>query len=106
MAVVVITKPPQGVTEEMYDAVNEKLGDRAPAGLLVHTAGRNEDGEFQIVDLWESREAHDRFAEGRLGPAIAAMMADRGEEMSDEMPRRTSYEAHNVMIAEGAAATV
>jgi hypothetical protein len=105
MAVVVITIPPQGITEEMYDAVNEKLGDRRPNGLLVHAAGRDPDGTFQIIDVWESRDAHDRFVEGRLRPAIAAMMADRGME-SDAEPEVTMYETHGVMISEEAAAAV
>jgi hypothetical protein len=97
MAVVVITKP-QGVNEEMYDGVQEKLGDEMPAGMVIHTAGRTEDGVFQVVDVWESREAHDRFVQDRLVPAINSVMQDAGMDPVDGPPRdQTIYEAHNVM---------
>ena len=97
MAIVVITKP-EGVNEEMYDSVQQNLGDELPAGMIIHTSGRNEDGAFQIVDVWESREAHDRFAQDRLVPAINAVMGDMGMDPIDGPPRdRTTYETHNVM---------
>ena len=97
MAVVVITRP-EGVDEGMYDAVQEKLGDEMPAGMIIHTSGRAEDGVFQIVDVWESREAHDRFGQDRLGPAINAVMEDMGRDPVDGPPRdRTIYETHTVM---------
>jgi hypothetical protein len=83
----------------MYDAVNVKLGDDVPDGLIVHTSGRNEDGEFQIVDVWESREAHDRFSQGRLWDAIKAVASERGMD-ADQAPeaQRVFYEAHSLMV--------
>ena len=98
MAVVVITVPP-GIDEGMYDAVNVKLGDEMPDGLLVHSSGRNDDGELQIVDVWESREAHDRFAEGRLWDAIKAVARERGMNAEEAPPpRRVMYETHSLMV--------
>ena len=98
MALVVITVPPQ-TDEKFYDAVNVKLGDHVPDGLIVHTSGRNENGEFQIVDVWESREAHDRFSQGRLWDAIKAVASERGMD-ADQAPeaRRVFYEAHSLMV--------
>jgi hypothetical protein len=97
MAVVVITRP-EGVNEEMYDAVQEKLGNDMPEGMIVHTSGRNDEGVFQIVDVWESREAHGRFAQDRLMPAINAVMQDMGMDQMQGPPRdQTTYETHNVM---------
>ena len=105
MAVVVVTVPPE-TNEEMYDAVNAKLGSDPPEGLLVHTAGRNENGEFQIVDVWESRDAHDRFSQGRLWDAIKAVASERGMDADQAPePRRVIYEAHSVMVREAHAAT-
>ena len=98
MSVVVITVPP-GIDEAMYDAVNEKLGDQMPDGLLVHSSGRNEDGDLQIIDVWESREAHDRFAEGRLWDAIKAAASERGMDAEQAPPpRRIMYETHSLMV--------
>jgi hypothetical protein len=97
MAVVVITRP-EGVNEEMYDAVNRKIGDEPAAGMVVHTAGRTEDGVFQVVDVWESREAHERFARERLMPAVNAVMQDMGMPLVEGPPTdQTMYEAHNLM---------
>jgi hypothetical protein len=97
MAVVVITRP-EGVNEEMYDAVQEKLGDEMPAGMIIHTSGRNEDGTFQIVDVWESRDAHQRFAGDRLMNAINAVMQEMGMGQMEGPPRdQTTYETHNVI---------
>src|SRR4051812_10021906 len=99
MALVVITVPPAPTDEAMYDAVNVKLGDDWPDGMIVHTSGRNEDGEFQIIDVWESREAHDRFSQGRLWDAIKAVASERGMD-PDQVPeaRRVLYEAHGLRV--------
>jgi hypothetical protein len=97
MPVVVITRP-EGVDEEMYDAVNEKMGEDVPAGMIIHTSGRTPDGTFQVVDVWESREAHERFAQDRLMPAINSVMDDMDMDRMQGPPRdMTIYETHSVM---------
>ena len=97
MAIVQITRP-EGISEEMYDAVNEKMGGEMAAGMLIHAAGRDESGVFQIIDVWESRDAMRRFEDERLRPAIAAMMRERGMD-PEQMPppNQTSYETYRVM---------
>lgn len=40
-----------------------------PEGLLSH-AGGEVDGALCILEVWESREAQERFMNGRLGRAI------------------------------------
>jgi hypothetical protein len=55
------------------DRINEAIdpdGD-PPAGLLFHASGPI-DGGIGVIDFWESREAFDRFAQERIGPAMAA----------------------------------
>jgi hypothetical protein len=93
MAIVRIIRP-QGTTREMYDAVGAKIdidGD-PPAGLIVHTAGEV-DGQWQVVDVWESEEHAQRFDADRLRPAIAAV-AGEGD---PGRPAMTVYEAHHVV---------
>ena len=72
----------QGVTKEQYDQVNEKMfgqspppADKAPEGLFVHSAGSVETGYYDY-DVWESREAFQRFQEGMLQPAVREVMGD------------------------------
>ena len=100
MAVVIITEP-EGVTPEIYDAVNEKLdvSGGPPDGLKVHTAGVDDDGTFRVVDVWESREQHDRFRDERLVPAIVEVAKERGLPDPSGPPNNIVYEAHDVMIA-------
>jgi hypothetical protein len=66
----------EGVGRAEYDAVNDLLGiDMGsgegdwPPGLLVHTAGATENG-WAVFEVWESREAQERFMDERLGKAM------------------------------------
>ena len=59
-----------GVTAEQYEAVTaEVTGDGWPAEIIAHYAGPA-DGGWKVVDVWQSREAFDSFAEEKLGPAM------------------------------------
>lgn len=65
-----------GYGREEYAAVTDLLGiDMGsgegdwPPGLLVHTAGATETG-WVVFEVWESREAQERFMNERLGQAL------------------------------------
>jgi hypothetical protein len=98
MAIGTITRPPEGVGPEQYDAVQAQLDARNNPvdGLIFHCAGEL-DGRFQIFNVWESRENFDRFEADRLRPALVAVM---GEERVAEMPDAEQVEAsiHNYVI--------
>jgi hypothetical protein len=55
-----------------------------PAGLIVHTASQRADGTVQIIDVWETRQAADAFANNVIRPAVERMMTD-GDEREPEM---------------------
>ena len=66
-------------TKQQYDEVTVKMfghtpmrADEAPEGLIMHSAGQGEG--YYVYDVWESREAFERFMEEKLGPAIAEVM--------------------------------
>jgi hypothetical protein len=72
----------QGVTKAQYEEVNEKMfgqslppTDQLPEGLVVHSAGPAENGWY-IYDIWESREAFQRFSDERLMPAVREVFGD------------------------------
>ena len=45
-----------------YDFMKEKIGDEQIEGLIVHTAGFDDDsGVWRMLDVWESKEQADRF---------------------------------------------
>jgi len=62
------------ITTEMYDSVMEHLGwsqQDLPQGFVSHHACATDDGVL-IFDVWESQEDFERFAQERLGAAVAA----------------------------------
>jgi hypothetical protein len=92
MAVLIrATNLPDGPGTEMYDAVGAemKFAENPPAGMIFHCAGEI-DGEWTITDIWESREAYDRFEKER--PAIMKLSDDgdgpppTGEATIEEFP--------------------
>jgi len=81
LTVGVLSAAPE-LTKQIYDDVTEEIfghaapmrEDEAPEGLIVHNAGQVEQG-YCVYDVWESREAFERFMEEKLGPAIAGLWA-------------------------------
>ena len=77
MAIGVLLDVPGG-TQEQYEQINEKaFGDpkgpsEPPDGLIIHTAGATKSG-WRIFDVWESREAFDRFNNEIIMPAVEGM---------------------------------
>lgn len=93
MAFIRIFRPPN-VTAEIYDSVNAEADVEAqpPAGLLLHCAGEV-DGQWQIVDVWDSYEHAERFDQERLGPALEEVLG-----MRPPAPGASAgYELHKVL---------
>ena len=69
----------EGVSEDTYWAVNDKLGiDRdfttnLPDGLVVHSAGPVGDDGWVVSEVWASRAEQEAFMAGRLGEALGAI---------------------------------
>jgi hypothetical protein len=84
MAIAMVFDTPGG-TQEQYDQIAAQLrqrGVRLPvAGQLLHLAGPV-DGGWRTVDVWESREAADRFFQEHLAAAFAA--AGRGGDVQSQ----------------------
>jgi len=93
---VLVTQELRGVSQEMYDGVNEKINAVAgpPAGLIVHTSGPA-DGGWRIVDVWESAEDFERFREERIRPAVVAYAEEAG--VDPATPETTVWELHDVI---------
>ena len=98
MAVRTITRLPEGVGAEKYDAIMEQLGvtSEPVEGLIFHSAAEL-DGSFQVFNVWENRENFDRFTADRLRPAQVAIM---GEERVAAAPdAEIAYvDIHNYVI--------
>ncbi len=92
---------------ENYDFVSEKIGTGPFDGLIVHTAGFDEDaGVFRILDVWESKEQAQQFLEEHVQPLI-----DQGPDAFPNPdaftpPTRDGfYELHDVIQQASATAT-
>jgi hypothetical protein len=92
---------------ENYDFVSEKIGSGPFDGLIVHTAGFDEDaGVFRIIDVWESKEQAQQFLEEHVQPLI-----DQGPEAFPNPgaftppTRDVFYELHDVLQQASATAT-
>ena len=58
-----VTDVPQ--SWESYERVSAALGTEPVDGLIVHAAGRTDEG-FRIIEVWETKEAWQRFRAGLL----------------------------------------
>jgi hypothetical protein len=87
----------EGVGTNMYDAVSAEMGieNDPPAGMILHWAGEV-DGKWTITDLWESRDAYERFREERLFPAIRTVSGMNPAE--GPQPTITEFEVHNYFV--------
>ena len=62
-----------GATLDQYDQVIELMGLQSgniPPGAISHWVSETDDG-LRIVDVWESREVFDKFAQEQIGPYTA-----------------------------------
>src|SRR5438093_1372588 len=94
MAIAVIGDAPN---RAMYERVSKMMfpeGVETPAGAIAHYAGELPDGKVCIVDIWESREAYDRFRDEKLVPALqeaGADMSGSGPELALLSPHSGEY---------------
>jgi hypothetical protein len=81
-----------GGTQQQYDAVHGHLGvdSDPPEGMIFHAGGPIEGG-WRVIDVWESREAFDRFAGGRLQPAVQEL----GDRAFPAPPGIEEFPVHN-----------
>jgi hypothetical protein len=95
MAVAIRTTDfPEGVGTPMYDGVQAEMGiaDNPPDGLVFHWAGEV-DGKWTVTDVWESRDAYERFRDDRLFPAIQKVSGM--DPIGGPQPTITEFAVHN-----------
>jgi hypothetical protein len=79
MAIVMMLDWPE-VTVDQYEEARKRVGWEVeqPEGGLSHVAWFGADG-FHVVDVWESQQAFERFAEERLMPIVKGELEIPGE---------------------------
>ena len=75
---IVVSNTMSGVTQEIYDAVTEKVmsGNKLPEGSKVHIAGPVDEG-WRVITVWDSQEAFDKFRNETLIPALREAAGDQ-----------------------------
>lgn len=66
-----------------YRRITSGVGEATPRGLIVHVAIERPEGGLRYVDVWESEEDWDRFADERLHPVVHGLL---GEVFGDDLP--------------------
>ena len=90
---IVRVQAPVEVYETAHAAVLEALGGREAEGLLCHI-GRGVQGGFEVIEVWESKEASVRFNDEVVIPA----MVRAGVALPDDPPEVIDFEPLDVMI--------
>jgi hypothetical protein len=90
---IVRVQAPAETYKTAHGAVLELLGGERAEGMLCHI-GREIDGGFEVIEVWESKEAADRFNDEFVIPA----MVRAGVAMPDPPPALTEFEPLDVMI--------
>jgi hypothetical protein len=89
----------EGATLEQYDRVMELMGldqgDTSPDGAVFHWAAPTDSGII-VVDVWESDEQFNKFAEQQIGPYTQ-------EVGIPNPPAVTRFEVHNTLVGDSAA---
>ena len=71
------------IDSTFYKRITDGLGDGPPKGMIAHIAIERPEGGLRYIDVWESEEDWDQFAEERLHPVVHPML---GEIFGDQLP--------------------
>lgn len=84
-------------SREMYQRVVTamKLDDDRPSGMILHAASETSGGTVEIVDVWESEDAMQKFTSERLFPAFQETGAmEQVERAGPPTPREPFHFLH------------
>ena len=80
-----VTVEDVAATWEQYERSLAALVDPVPAGLILHAAGRTDEG-YRIVDVWESEAAWQHFRSRRPPAHIPALAGGEQSRFRDFRP--------------------
>lgn len=74
------------ITTDVYAKIMEGVGTAPAEGCVLHAVVRI-DGGLRYIDIWESRDACDRFLEDRVHPVLQAAFSAAGATLPKEPDR-------------------
>ncbi len=87
---------------ELYDKIHRALLERTGTdvdGLLLHLGHATPEG-FDVVEVWESREDHDRYDRELVGPLLAELMGPDAPPMAAAQ-QQDELEVRGLVIPRG-----
>lgn len=84
----------------LYHRIKDGLGDEPPKGLIAHIAMERPEGGLRYMDVWESEDDWDRFAEERLHPVVHPLLAGRFGDAPPPEPERSPVSVIDVWQGE------
>jgi heme-degrading monooxygenase HmoA len=80
-----------GMTEEVYGGMIEQMMPqlKAAPGFLAHAGGLNPEGQWAVIEMWESEEDAERWFVEVVRPALPPGME----------PSRSYHPAHTAFTA-------
>jgi hypothetical protein len=83
MAIGVIWYPP--IDQQAYEAISEKvMQPGADKGMRSHAAGEA-DGQWRIIEVWDSRDGLEAFMREDLAPAVDEVSGGQAETPTPEV---------------------
>jgi heme-degrading monooxygenase HmoA len=79
------------ISLEEYDRVDSAI-EGEPDGLILHTSSEK-NGRVRVIDVWESKDAYERFEREKLMPAMERIGA---EPPAGGPPPRDEFDVHNI----------
>lgn len=81
-----------------YARIKKGLGEDPPKGLISHVAVERPEGGLRYIDVWESEQDWDHFAEDRLHPVVHPLLTEIfGDQLPPE-PERTTLRVVDVWV--------
>jgi hypothetical protein len=99
VAILVESVFPAAITIAVIDAVTDEMDvdTHLPAGAIMHVH-YEKDGRVHGVDVWESAEFFQKFAESTLQPAMGKVAAAHGIDLSQAgEPEMSITEVHRLV---------
>jgi hypothetical protein len=69
----------EGTAQQVGERINQRLGDRPPAGGIYHAEGPTDDGGWWTFNVWESAAAFQDFDRENLQPVLQEVGAPRAQ---------------------------
>lgn len=63
------------INTEVYARIKEGIGPEPQDGLIAHLAWRTDTG-LRYVDVWQSKDDYEAFAEQRLHPVVRPLLQE------------------------------